>query len=200
MRCPSCDADLPDDARFCIECGATLKNASTGPTVHLQREEQGVSVCAACGSANPDHAIFCVRCGQRMGDPAPRPVPPPPLINGDVIPAPPALPSFSRNTQPAMGRPRDSEMASVAAFMIGLGVLFFFFSRFFWPGILIVIGVSNLVRFVGRGNVTVGVRNVLWLFGLAFLFMMPQAFFPGILVLIGLSAIIEALIRSTRRP
>lgn len=199
MRCPSCDADLPEDARFCIECGATIEGASTGPTVQLQPEAQGLTTCAACGSANPGHAIFCVRCGRRMGDPAPQPAPSRPVISGDLIPNPPALPSFSRNTQPTLGRPRDWEVASIAVFMIGLGLLFFF-SRLFWPGILIVIGISNLVRFAGRGKIAVGLRNVLWLFGLAFLFMMPRLFFPGIFLLIGLSAIMEALIRGVRRP
>lgn len=200
MRCPSCDADLPDDARFCIECGATLESATTGPTLHLQPEaNRGLTICAACGSGNPGHAAFCVRCGRRMGDPAPAPLPPRPAISGDVIQGPPALPSFRPQPPPALGRPRDWEVASVAVFMIGLGLLFFF-SKLFWPGILIVIGVSNFVRFAGRGHIAVGLRNVLWLFGLALLFMLPRLFFPGIFVLIGLSAILEALIRGGRRP
>lgn len=199
MRCPSCDAELPDDAHFCIECGVTLESATTGPTLQLQPEKQGATICAACGSGNPGHAIFCVRCGRRMGDPAPQPVPPRPAISGDVIQGRPAMPTFAPQARPTLGRPRDWDVASVAVFMIGLGLLFFF-SKLFWPGLLIVVGVSNFIRFAGRGNIDVGLRSVLWLFGLAFLFILPKLFFPGIFFLIGMSAILEALLRTMRRP
>ncbi|NTV65211.1 MAG: zinc ribbon domain-containing protein [Oscillochloris sp.] len=200
MRCPSCDADLPADARFCIECGVTLASASTGPTVHLQPDKDGTSVrCAACGSANPSHAIFCVHCGRRMGDPAAQAPPPRAVITGDVLPGTPVLPAFGPRRRARSGRSRDWEIASIAVFMIGLGLLFLF-SRLFWPGILLVIGISNFVRFAGRGQIGVGLRSVLWLFGLAFLFMLPKLFFPGIFVLIALSAILEALLRGARNP
>ncbi len=36
MNCPTCDAVIPDDARFCIVCGATIASASTGPTRRLE--------------------------------------------------------------------------------------------------------------------------------------------------------------------
>ncbi|MBX0330582.1 zinc ribbon domain-containing protein [Oscillochloris sp. ZM17-4] len=198
MRCPSCDAELPNDARFCIECGLTLDSATTGPTVHLRPEDQAPVTCAACGASNPGHAIFCVRCGRRMGDPAPQPAPPRPAISGDVIQGAPTMPTFQRARRAAPGRSRDWEAASVAVFLIGIALLFF--SKLFWPGILIVIGLSNFVRVAGRGQIGVGLRNTFWLFGLAFLFMMPRLFFPGILVLVGLSALLEAIMRGARRP
>jgi class 3 adenylate cyclase len=65
MECPSCQADIPADSRFCIACGAAL-----------------ALVCSACGHANPARANFCATCGQtlsasHLGATAPRPAPGP---------------------------------------------------------------------------------------------------------------------------
>ncbi len=35
MRCTMCDAHIPDDAHFCIICGALVTSAETGPTRRL---------------------------------------------------------------------------------------------------------------------------------------------------------------------
>ncbi|GAB4443175.1 MAG: hypothetical protein OHK0015_42760 [Chloroflexi bacterium OHK40] len=35
MQCPTCDAAIPDDARFCIVCGAVVAPAATGATSRL---------------------------------------------------------------------------------------------------------------------------------------------------------------------
>jgi predicted ATPase/class 3 adenylate cyclase len=50
MECASCKADIPDDSRFCIACGAALP-----------------SLCSRCGRANPAPAAFCAGCGHRLG-------------------------------------------------------------------------------------------------------------------------------------
>lgn len=36
MQCPTCDAIIPDDARFCIICGATVAPVATGATRQLE--------------------------------------------------------------------------------------------------------------------------------------------------------------------
>ena len=36
MQCPICDAIIPDDARFCIVCGASVAPAETGATRRLE--------------------------------------------------------------------------------------------------------------------------------------------------------------------
>lgn len=36
MHCPMCDALIPNDAQFCIICGAAITAAQTGPTQHLR--------------------------------------------------------------------------------------------------------------------------------------------------------------------
>jgi predicted ATPase/class 3 adenylate cyclase len=50
MECPGCKAEIPQDSRFCTQCGATLP-----------------VVCPSCGSANPPRANFCATCGERLG-------------------------------------------------------------------------------------------------------------------------------------
>jgi ribosomal protein L40E len=195
MQCPSCDAEIPNDARFCIECGVTLGSA-TGPTVQPRAGEGRATTCAGCGASNPGHAIFCVRCGQRMGDPALLQTPPRQAIGG-VGPGAPSLPTFSPRPQPSHGRQRDTTMISVALLLIGIGVLFL--GKLFWPGILVVIGLANFVRLAGNDRVLPGVRNLLWFCGIAFLFVVPRLFLPGMLVLIGLNAMISGMIRSRRQ-
>ena len=46
MHCPSCQFDNPTGVKFCIECGASLKNQ-----------------CSACGVENLPQAKFCGECG-----------------------------------------------------------------------------------------------------------------------------------------
>jgi class 3 adenylate cyclase len=46
MRCPRCDADTPDGAKFCIECGTPFKPR-----------------CPQCGADTFPRAKFCGECG-----------------------------------------------------------------------------------------------------------------------------------------
>jgi class 3 adenylate cyclase/tetratricopeptide (TPR) repeat protein len=52
MRCLSCQAILPEAAKFCIECGATA------PAV--------CAVCAVCGFGNLSAARYCAACGAKL--------------------------------------------------------------------------------------------------------------------------------------
>jgi class 3 adenylate cyclase len=54
MRCPRCDADIPDGTKFCIECGTPLKPR-----------------CPQCGADTLPRAKFCGECGTPLsGQPA----------------------------------------------------------------------------------------------------------------------------------
>ncbi len=52
MICPQCQTELPDDARFCNECGRKLE-----------------SVCSECGKGNPPTSKFCLECGHDLRTP-----------------------------------------------------------------------------------------------------------------------------------
>ncbi|GAB4189545.1 MAG: hypothetical protein OHK0022_01920 [Roseiflexaceae bacterium] len=63
-HCARCGGQNPAEAQFCIECGAGLQSAATGPTVKLS----GVN-CAACGALNPERSQFCCMCGRMLAPP-----------------------------------------------------------------------------------------------------------------------------------
>jgi predicted ATPase/class 3 adenylate cyclase len=58
MRCPRCEADTPDGAKFCIECGTPLTPR-----------------CPLCGADVLPRAKFCAECGTPLGG---QPAAPPP--------------------------------------------------------------------------------------------------------------------------
>jgi len=51
MKCPNCQTELPENAKFCMTCGKTL---------------QEEIVCSHCSHANPPAAKFCLQCGQPL--------------------------------------------------------------------------------------------------------------------------------------
>jgi tetratricopeptide (TPR) repeat protein/archaellum biogenesis ATPase FlaH len=57
MKCPNCEAENPDNKKFCGDCGAKLK-----------------TVCPRCGAENPPAKKFCGECGQSLTE---RAQPPP---------------------------------------------------------------------------------------------------------------------------
>jgi len=60
MRCPNCDCQNPDAAKYCDACGTPLPLG-----------------CPACGAPNRTNAKFCNACGTALGPQAqPRVVPP----------------------------------------------------------------------------------------------------------------------------
>ena len=198
-RCERCGGQNPADARFCIDCGASLAAATTGPTTRLA----GVA-CPSCRTSNPENARFCVVCGRGLDGgaasrphpaparPTPRPTPPP-----IARPAPPVVrQSYPRTSTPPTWVPYRPGMRPIQParprggnpgnwiFLVGLLVLLT--SGNIWPGILIVVGFSMLFNQIARGRPDKGLSALVWLGGLALLFA-SGTFWPGILVLVFLS-------------
>src|SRR4051794_20481512 len=57
MACAACGAQLPPDAKFCLECGASQH-----------------STCTGCGLSVPAGAKFCAECGTPVAAQVPVPV------------------------------------------------------------------------------------------------------------------------------
>ena len=64
MKCPKCQTENPEGAKFCIECGQSL---------------QLEMVCPECGHTNIPGSKFCKECGQRLVEVEPTSQPPAPL-------------------------------------------------------------------------------------------------------------------------
>ena len=60
MKCPKCQAELPDKAKFCGVCGQSLK---------------AERVCTQCGQVNPQDFQFCLQCGHSLAEPIATPLP-----------------------------------------------------------------------------------------------------------------------------
>jgi hypothetical protein len=50
MKCPECQTENPEGAKFCMDCGARLALA-----------------CQECGTELPVSAKFCPECGAQVG-------------------------------------------------------------------------------------------------------------------------------------
>ena len=51
MKCPNCQVDNSDKAKFCIDCGKPL---------------QVETICPECGHENLPDSTFCNKCGQPL--------------------------------------------------------------------------------------------------------------------------------------
>lgn len=172
MHCPHCNTTLPDDARFCIECGAAVRVA-TGETVRLPGGDASTITCPHCKFINPGHARFCVYCG--------KPVQGSGQARATSVPQP----------KPA----RNESELGITLLLIGAALLIpiiFRLPPMIWPNILMVLGIAQLIFHFQRGAIAAGMRNAIWLFGLGILFLMPRLFFPGLLLLVGLTFLMES--------
>ncbi len=57
--CPNCNAQNPDNATFCSQCGYDLTGVAMSP------DAAGGWTCPNCDTANPPNAKFCINCGTK---------------------------------------------------------------------------------------------------------------------------------------
>lgn len=191
MRCEHCGGHNPADARFCIDCGASLALATTGPTTRLA----GIA-CPNCKTKNPEHARFCVVCGRSL---LPQVVPARSAAAPTTSPRPTSQQSYPRvdarpapvrvapAAQPVQRAQPHSYQSGAIVFVIGFFILVATHS--IWPGILLLIGLYSLISCTNRGQRDKGLISIIWWGGLAFLFASGM-FWPGILVLMLLSGMV----------
>ena len=72
MKCPNCNSELLEGAKFCTACGTPAAAAPTTP------------VCRACGAQLQPSAKFCTTCGTPAAAPAPENAPEPTPAGGEM--------------------------------------------------------------------------------------------------------------------
>ncbi len=66
VRCPSCETDNREDARFCVRCGTKLERR-----------------CPGCGAGVDPDWQFCGSCGEQLGEPPTAPTPQAPSADAE---------------------------------------------------------------------------------------------------------------------
>lgn len=56
-KCPSCGAEVENDALFCPLCGATVK------VIEAPQQMPAGKICPACNAQVPEDSKFCTSCG-----------------------------------------------------------------------------------------------------------------------------------------
>ena len=122
MKCPKCQSEIKDNAKFCTKCGCNLaeelaKMKPAAPQQPVQSQAQQDKVCVKCGAPIKPGARFCTKCGTPVAQPAPvqptveapKPAPTPvqptqtpqPKAATPVQPAPTPQPKAATPVQPA---------------------------------------------------------------------------------------------------
>ena len=79
ILCPNCKKEVPENAKFCLECGAKIevlaenemicpvcgKKTNTGKFC-MECGAPLVAKCPACGAELPNGAKFCLECGEKL--------------------------------------------------------------------------------------------------------------------------------------
>ncbi len=161
MNCPNCDRTIPDDAAFCIYCAAPAPHA---PPVAAREPATGATI--------------------RL-DPAQAP-----MLVEPAGPAPQRQPRRHRHHK--AHRSQAKCQSHQLGWLIPLGIVLMLVTRswWLWPGIFVLIGLSNYTEKSARGYSTAALRKLVFWGGLAFLFW-TGTFWPGIIILMLASSLIH---------
>lgn len=157
-------------------------------------------ICPTCSRPNPDDAQFCIYCAAPLDVSEQSPDVNPATGSTVALDAPTQRPvaeaaalqpGASAGWQPV----RYNKELTGAIWLIGLGLLFM--THTFWPGILVLAGLTAYVQEAARGRQTKAVRDLITLTGVAILFW-TGLFWPGILILLGAVALLSPELRGRR--
>lgn len=152
--------------------------------------------CPNCGRSIPADSKLCPYCGARVAETA-------------IQDRPSTGPTMRLDPDNQLDRPVESERAYApqtagssgpsfgtrqalpigAIWLIGIAVLAI--TNWWWPGILILIGLTSFVSMMNRGPINLAVSPLIFFFGMAVI-----AYFnwwwPGMLILIGVMMLLNA--------
>lgn len=60
-QCPQCGYGNKMSSKFCVKCGASLKEKENPDTVAIKEK-----YCTNCGFKNDGDALFCINCGNKL--------------------------------------------------------------------------------------------------------------------------------------
>ncbi|MGD9091592.1 MAG: hypothetical protein PVF74_02010 [Anaerolineales bacterium] len=96
-----------------------------------------------------------------------------------------------------MDKEKQASAISGGIFLIGLGVLFM--TDWFWPGILLVIGLSGGAKLILRGQIIQGVGTIVFFSAIPIVMTIVQATYfswavvgPFILIVLGIITLVKA--------
>jgi hypothetical protein len=203
IRCANCGDENPADARFCIDCSASLVPVATGETTRLPAQR-----CPSCGSANPQEARFCVVCGRGLAgaqpqpaarpQPQPAPQPPRPVAAPRHSPRQHSYPRVATSpvptpiapVQPPHVQHHSWNPTSVGPILFVVGIFFLLMRGNIWPGVLWLLAISSFIGAAASGRSQKALTGLVWWGGIALLFA-TKAFWPGILILVFLCMMIN---------
>jgi hypothetical protein len=136
--------------------------------------------CSTCDTENVADARFCDTCGTPLT---------PQAVTGPTRLLDEEQTKITPSNTPVHARSWSGpQLAPLigAVWLIGLGILFL--TKTFWPGILVLIGITSFLQYAGRGNTQQGARVALFFVGLTALFL-TKFTFPGILIFLGVMAL-----------
>lgn len=87
---------------------------------------------------------------------------------------------------------RQANAISTGVFLIGIGVLFY--TRFWWPGILFLLGVQGVIQGLVRGRGWYAFQASFWLFAIGFLALFHFGL-PLLFVCLGIGVLLNAFIK-----
>jgi hypothetical protein len=181
MNCPHCRAVLPNDAHFCVECGNDVNQPVTGPTVNLQAHQWDTQ-CPACAAVNPDVVSFCLNCGQKL-----------PTQKSALHATTPLAKTSSYATLSAQ------EIRLVMAGVLLIGLLFLFFTRSIFPGLVVLFGIIAIIGAMLSRSFWVRAYGLAWFVGALILAANPRIILQGLLVLLLISLALHLLFKPHQR-
>jgi hypothetical protein len=159
--------------------------------------------CGHCDTSLPSDARFCIECGRASGAASPAPVAAPATIRiaapcprcGVMLDEPSVRDHVCGVAPGATETPRltiAGDRLMVAGLLVGLAVLAF--TRFWWPGIMFVVGAFVVARTAALGRWKATAIVGMWTIGIGVV-ALTKLWAPGVLLLAAATLLVSAVQR-----
>lgn len=158
--------------------------------------------CPNCARTNPEDAKFCIYCAASFQSLAVTAETTPAIgpttrldaavVPSYTLPGAASIPAPQMNAQPMAPTRRFNKESIGAVWLIGLGILFL--THNFFPGILVLIGITAYLNAHAHGRHTSGLQPLMFFVGLAVIFSVGFSI-PLLLLWLGLTVLINQRLR-----